>query len=89
MPALIAGLTAGDFAPWFMPAVDPAHCSKPDSSSGQDFIMGGYRAALFFFGSIRDPQIEEILTAFHQAKAQFAQQNIHFLRLVLIRKNAA
>lgn len=69
----MATLTVGDHAPWFTSAATTA-----PSQSGQDFIMGGYRAVLFFFGSARSPQIKATLAAFSAAKLQFQQLGIHF-----------
>lgn len=67
----MTALTVGDRAPWFTPAVTA-------QTTGQDFIMGGYRAVLFFFGSSRDPQVKAALFDFCQKKLQFEQLKIHF-----------
>jgi peroxiredoxin/predicted 2-oxoglutarate/Fe(II)-dependent dioxygenase YbiX len=65
MPAL----TVGDHAPWFTSATQ---------ATRQDFIMGGYRAVLFFFGSSSNPQVKAALLAFCQAQPRFTQLGIHF-----------
>lgn len=65
----MSALTIGDHAPWFTSAAQ---------ATAQDFIMGGYRAVLFFFGSSSNPQVKAELSAFCTAKAQFEQLGIHF-----------
>lgn len=67
-------LTVGDLAPWFTPITTAA----ATQASTQDFIMGGYRAVLFFFGSSRNPQVKAVLTEFCKAKSHFEQLGIHF-----------
>ncbi len=65
-------LTIGDRAPWFSPT------AATSEASGQDFIMGGYRAVLFFFGSSRNPLVKQTVAAFCTAQARFEQLGIHF-----------
>lgn len=84
----MTALAVGDFAPWFTPAA-PAPISSNQvnqaqtgqAEAGQDFVMGGYRAVLFFFGRAQDPQIKQVLTEFYQARQQFARQNLHFFAI--------
>lgn len=63
--------TVGDPAPWFTSAAVA-------QVSTQDFIMGGYRAVLFFFGSAHNPKIKAVLSEFCTAKAEFERLGIHF-----------
>lgn len=68
----MSALTVGDRAPWFTPSSTTA---QPGT---QDFLMGGYRAVLFFFGSARNPQVKAVLSGFCAAKSRFEQLGIHF-----------
>jgi predicted 2-oxoglutarate/Fe(II)-dependent dioxygenase YbiX/peroxiredoxin len=76
----MTALAVGDFVPWFIPAapVGPNQVSQPP---GQDFVMGGYRAVLFFFGRAQDPQLKQVLNELYQARQQFARQNLHFFAI--------
>lgn len=86
----MAALTVGDRAPWFTPTITTqlgtTQSGTPQSGKtqsggqpdNQDFIMGGYRAVLFFFGSSRNPLVRAALQTFCAAQARFAQQQIHF-----------
>nr|RNJ70085.1 MAG: bacteriocin transporter [Leptolyngbya sp. IPPAS B-1204] len=65
----MSALAIGDHAPWFTSAA---------SASPQDFLIGGYRAVLFFFGSARNPQVKAALADFCAAKSRFEQLGIHF-----------
>lgn len=79
----MTALAVGDFAPWFTPVVPlpTGSASVGQAQAGQDFVMGGYRAVLFFFGRAQDPQIKAVLTELYQARQQFAQQHLHFFAI--------
>jgi peroxiredoxin/predicted 2-oxoglutarate/Fe(II)-dependent dioxygenase YbiX len=68
----MAALTLGDRAPWFTSATAVAQASN------QDFVMGGYRAVLFFFGSSRNQQVNRVLADFCAAQQRFEQMVVHF-----------
>ncbi|MCU0524833.1 MAG: 2OG-Fe(II) oxygenase [Elainella sp. Prado103] len=74
----MSGLTVGDRAPWFTPATATRTTQSASDFRDQDFVMGGYRAVLFFFGSSRNPIVQVALKAFCAAQPQFAQQGVHF-----------
>lgn len=71
-------LTVGDPAPWFTPTTTVTATVAATPANPQDFIMGGYRAVLFFFGSSRNPQVKAALADFCSVRSRFEQLGIHF-----------
>lgn len=67
-------LSVGDPAPWFTTVASRA----PEQELGQDFIMGGYRAVLFFFGSSSNPLVRTALLDFCAMQPLFVRLKIHF-----------
>ncbi|MBD3883125.1 2OG-Fe(II) oxygenase [Phormidium tenue FACHB-886] len=66
----MSALTIGDPAPWFIVP------SLANLDAHQQTIAGGYRAVLFFFGSIRNPLVQKVLAEFHAKREQFEAQQV-------------